>query len=120
LDPFHLALYYGHWVKSEPFDLGLVIKNGIEPLGSCLSKPDPNLANHAARFDEGLSLSNASLMRITPFAVWSRNLPILEMEESVRVDVSMMHSRMDVKDVCSAYCIAIRTLINNAEDRNRA
>ena len=31
-----------------------------------------------------------------------------------------MHSKTDMWDLCTAYCIAIKTLINNADNPNRA
>jgi len=81
LDPFHHALYYGHWINSKPFDIGSTTRNGLEPLATCLSNPDPNLANHAARYGKGAtSMSNGSLMKITPMAVWARNLSIDELD----------------------------------------
>ena len=56
-------------------------------------------------------MSNGSMMRATPIAVWSRNLSVADMREAVKGDVSLMHSKKDMWDVCAAYCIAIGTLI---------
>lgn len=120
-DHFHHALYYGSWINSKPFDIGNTTKNGLGPLATCLERPNPDLAYEAAKSGRGASsMSTGSMMRITPLAVWSRNLSTTDIEECVRLDVSMMHSRMDMWDLCSAYCIAIKTLINNANNTNRA
>lgn len=28
-DPFHLAYYYGNWIKFGPFDIGMTTRNGL-------------------------------------------------------------------------------------------
>jgi len=120
-DPFHHALYYGHWVNSKPFDMGNATRNGLGPLTTCLPSPNPDLAVEAARCGPGArSMSNGSMMRITPLAVWARHLGTTDLEDCVRLDSSMTHSKTDMWDLCSAYCIAIKTLIQNADDSNRA
>lgn len=120
-DSFHLALFYGHWIHCGPFGIGYTTLNGLGPLAECLNNPDPSVSHTAARSDPGsTSLSNGSMMRISPLAVWARNLSIEELERCVEVDVSMMHSKQDMWNICTAYCLAIKTLINNVEDPNRA
>jgi len=80
-DLFHHALYYGHWHFYGPFDIGNTTANGLGPLRNCLSSPNPGLAHAAAKTGPGFtSLSNGSLMRITPMAVWARNLSVEELE----------------------------------------
>ena len=66
------------------------------------------------------SMSNGSLMRITPLAVWSQNLGIEEIAKCVEQDVSKMHARTEMWDIVTAYCIGIKTLIKNAGDEFRA
>ena len=65
-------------------------------------------------------MSNGSMMRITPIAVWAQNLTLEELEQVVQQDVSLMHSKTEMWDLCTAYCLAIKSLINNAGDPNRA
>ncbi len=90
-DPFHLALYYGKWIFYGPFDIGMTTRNGLSKL---MNSPEPSLAQDAARFGPGAtSLSNGSLMRITPIAVWAQNLPLEALDQVVMTDVSMMHSK---------------------------
>ena len=49
--------------------------NGLGPLATCLDNPDPKLAQEAAKTGPGeTSVSNGSLMKITPLAVWGRHL----------------------------------------------
>ena len=76
-DLFHLAFYYGHWIDTGPFDIGQTTLHGLGVLDQCLDNPDPSLAQEAAKRGVGkTSLSNGSMMRATPLAVWSRNLSV--------------------------------------------
>ncbi len=59
-------------------------------------------------------------MRITPLAVWARHLSTVNLDKCVTADVSMMHSKKSMHYTCIAYCIAIKTLIMNLEEPNRA
>ena len=56
-------------------------------------------------------MSNGSMMRITPLAVWARNLTVAELEKCILGDVGMMHTNPNMLDACTVYCIAIKTLI---------
>ena len=38
----------------------------------------------------------------------------------MKADVSMMHSKWEMWDLVTAYCLAIRTLIENTEREDRA
>ena len=76
-DLYHLALYYGKWIDAGPFDVGETTVNGLGPLTKCFSSPNPSLSHEAAKTGPGQkSMSNGSLMKITPLAVWSRNLAL--------------------------------------------
>ena len=121
LDPFHLALFYGYWVHCGPFDIGMTTINGLGPLREDLANPNPNLAYAAAKTGMGAtSLSNGSMMKTTPLAVWARNLSLEELEKCVQADVAMMHSKREMWDLVTAYCLAIKTLIKNTEREDRA
>ena len=65
-------------------------------------------------------MSNGSMMRATPLAVWAQNLSIEDLEKCVEEDTSLMHSSKDMWDLITAYCIAIKTLIKNTGKANRA
>ena len=121
LDLFQHALYYGHWIASEPFDIGGTIKNGLSKLALSLDNPDPCLAQSRALNGKGAkSMSNGSLMRITPLAVWARNLNVENLHKCVVAEISMTHSMQAIHFACTAYCIAIKVLTKNADDDNRA
>lgn len=65
-------------------------------------------------------MSNGSMMKVTPLAVWARNLSLEELEHCVKEDVSMMHSQPAMWNLVTAYCLAIKTLINRSEANDRA
>lgn len=114
-------MYYGYWLWYGPFDIGQTTRNGLGPLKNCRDNPIPALAHEAAKKGAGAtSLSNGSLMRITPLAVWAQNLSINDLETCVEADVSMMHSQKPMWHIVTSYCIAIKTLIKNAESPDRA
>jgi len=65
-------------------------------------------------------MSNGSLMRITPLAVWARNLSLDELEQAVEAEVSMTHSRREMWQVITAYCLAIKVLLKNSDNPSKA
>ena len=99
-DIFHVGLYYGHWIKSRPFTIGVTTSAGLWPLSECLENPNPNLSYEAARDGPGAeSMSNGSLMRATPLAVWTHNLNEEELQDCVQADVALMHSQKAMWDL---------------------
>ena len=60
------------------------------------------------------------MMKTTPLAVWARNLSVEELEQCVKEDVSLMHSKKAMWDLVTAYCLAIKTLIGASGEENRA
>ena len=59
-------------------------------------------------------------MRITPLATWARKLNLEELMTAVKGDVCFTHSNPAMTDICTAYCLAIKTSIKNAANANRA
>ena len=110
--------WYAKWMNSEPFDVGGTTKNG---LGGCNEQqPTPSEPITRATKNAGAtSLSNGSLMKISPLAVWCQNLSVAELADAVNADVSFMHSRWEVKHMCILYTIAIQSLIKNANSADR-
>ena len=92
--------------------MGATTSTGLSPLTECLENPDPSLSQAAARELNGLS--NGSMMRSTPLAVWAQNLSLEELEQTVQADTSLMHSNKAMWDLITAYCLVIKTLIKNA------
>ena len=65
LNTAHICNYYGQWIAGEPFDAGNNTRNTLSEI---------DLDNPSAlgpRLKAGTeSMSNGSLMKITPLAVW--------------------------------------------------
>ena len=69
-DLFHICLYYREWIVGG-FDIGGTTRNGLAPLAD-YPEPNPSASHEAARCGPGeTSISNGSLMKITPLAVWA-------------------------------------------------
>ena len=61
------------------------------------------------------------MMRIAPLAVWGRNLTTeVELEAAVNHDVSFTHSRPEMTQLCTAYCVLIASLITNVDMPDKA
>ena len=73
LDLHYHCIYYGHWYQYGPFDIGQTTENGLKHCST--SNPQPHISQAAAKTGPGEgSLSNGSMMKITPMAVWAQHL----------------------------------------------
>jgi|APSaa5957512535_1039671.scaffolds.fasta_scaffold222429_1 ADP-ribosylglycohydrolase len=67
------------------------------------------------------SMSNGSLMRCTPLAVFTSKLPSpLNVKDTIIADVEMTHPNINVKNAIVIYVSTIHFLLNNHTDENRA
>ena len=71
-------------MHSGPYDVGETTRNGLAPQNSRLESPDPAASQEAARNRNSNSLSNGSMMKGTPLAVWAQNLSIEDLENVVQ------------------------------------
>jgi len=67
-----IAKYYRMWFKSDPFDVGQTTRTAIEMLTH--KNSTALYALGVARSHNKFSLSNGSLMRITPMAIWTAQM----------------------------------------------
>ena len=118
LDVSKIVLYYGLWLKDGPFDRGSTVTNALKAIN--VDKPNPQDPKKAAMVKNSSSMSNGSLMKITPMAVWCQNLSDNHLRFAVEQDVELIHSNFDMNAVIISYCIAIKTLIANHEKADRA
>ena len=101
-----ICKYYGLWRHNKPLGIGRTTRE-------CLNCIDPNDPDPSKPFIEtktnlgATSLSNGSLMRVTPLAVWCSNLSPSEIEAAVTADASFTHSQSHVHHAITAYCVAI-------------
>jgi ADP-ribosylglycohydrolase len=86
--------YFKMWMNSPPFDIGNTTKSA---LGS-LTMTETNYTQAAygsAKDRNGSSISNGSMMRCTPMAVWASGIQDIEkFKEAVYSDVKFTHSNI--------------------------
>ena len=112
-----IASYYGRWFNDEPFDIGTTTTNGLK--GINVDNPKAADAVKSARCNNGTSLSNGSLMKCTPIAVWCQNLSSEQVSRAVEADTEMIHSNVRVSRNIAGYCLAIKYLLNNPTEEDR-
>jgi len=65
-------------------------------------------------------MSNFSLMRITPMAIFTSQLSAENAREAIDADVKMTHPNKAAQDIIYMYCSSIHFLMNNADKPDRA
>ncbi|MCY3415018.1 MAG: ADP-ribosylglycohydrolase family protein [Candidatus Heimdallarchaeota archaeon] len=108
-----IAEYYHSWYLSPPFDMGNTTRNAVR------EQTAEQMYAAATKLNMG-SKANGALMRITPLAVWVRNLPAEKAVAIISADTSLTHPNKSCVDASIAYSIAIGSLINYPEDIDRA
>ena len=59
-------------------------------------------------------------MKITPLAVWTQNLTAQGVADAVKSEVEIIHPKMVMPNLVTCYCLAIRFLIKNHSEEDRA
>ncbi|KAL3984664.1 ADP-ribosylglycohydrolase family protein [Acanthocheilonema viteae] len=124
----NVACSYVFWSQSKPPDIGNATRNAL----TIERQLSPNwhdelsdiekeavhreILNNVRNYNVG-SLSNGCLMRISPLAIHSINMPIERVEEMVRTDCSLTHCEEDAKQAVFSYVIAIRHLLNGNSNK---
>ena len=60
-------------------------------------------------------MSNGSLMRVTPAAVFTAKLSPENAKEIILADTSLTHPNLQVHDCIVSYCQSIHYLLNNPD-----
>lgn len=55
-------------------------------------------------------------MRITPLAVWARNLDIVNLKIAVDLESRLTHIHRNALEACFLYCVAIKYLLENIDN----
>jgi ADP-ribosyl-[dinitrogen reductase] hydrolase len=63
---------FGKWYESKPFDIGNTTQTAMTAIN--LKRLNPTSSFKRCERDNKGSQSNGCLMRLTPFAVWAKNL----------------------------------------------
>jgi len=117
-----IAKMYKQWIDSKPFDIG---NNTRATMGSLAKEKidDPNLAKICIEITkkQTKSLSNGSMMRVAPLAVWAANIQDIDILSSIiSTDVGFTHGNETVHQAVLVYSAAIGSLLRNLESQNRA
>tara|TARA_B110000285_G_C14886305_1_gene496347 strand:+ start:438 stop:815 length:378 start_codon:yes stop_codon:yes gene_type:complete len=104
-------------MKSPPFDIGITTENAMYGL---VQNPKASVAYESAARENQTSMSNGSLMRITPLAVYTCKLTPENSREVIDADVLLTHPNKACCDIIYMYCSSIHFLIKNADKPNRA
>ena len=88
-------------------------------LGYLPNDPRAENAFACAEYNNKESMSNGSLMRITPLAVFTSKLPSSNARSLIDADTKMTHSSTAAQDIAFMYCQTIAFLINNHTKPNR-
>ena len=104
-----IASKYGKWIQSKPFDLGGTLRKSL-PKACNMQVHQAEMVRRGAKLSAS-SQSNGCLMRISPLAVWCRNLSLPETFRAVCEEVKLTHPNETVLLVCSFYVIAVGFLV---------
>ncbi|CAG9315623.1 unnamed protein product [Blepharisma stoltei] len=112
----YIAEQYGNWITSRPFDLGGSLRNSLPKAANLKSHVAEMVRRGAAKNQD--SQSNGCLMRISPLAVWCRNLSPADIVKAVKEEVSLSHPNVTVQLACCFHVMAIGMLINTRDRRS--
>ncbi len=122
------AVRYAAWVASDPFDIGATTAASL----GCLRRGDFKGRAREAGADVAMteaarercmgSKANGSLMRATPLAVWGARAGRgdEELVAAAQDDARLSHPNEACVDACTAYVLAIASLIRAPGDAARA
>ena len=105
LDAKAIVKNYALWYEEGPFDIGSTTRNAMKYTNP--NKPCAISMRGGAIAHNMKSLSNGSLMRATPMAVWCQNLAPSALMSAVTKDVQLVHSNPLMPEVVATYCAAI-------------
>lgn len=113
---------YHRWNGSGPFDID---DRSVVTFGKLSSSQTgaPYVAKNMAKECDAikLSMSNASLARISPLAVWAAGVDNLNLHyRLIKADVTFTHTHGLVIDCAFLYSQAIAILLKNAGNSNKA
>jgi ADP-ribosyl-[dinitrogen reductase] hydrolase len=113
LDLNAIASMYGKWIQSKPFDLGGTLRKSF-PKACNMKSHQAEMLRRGSKLS-ATSQSNGCLMRISPLAVWCRNLPLESIITAVKEEVGLSHPNETVQNACCFYAIAIKFLLKTGD-----
>lgn len=118
-EPILIADHYVGWYTQGPYDIGTTTTVGFRNLAR-KDIPREQLLEYTKKNLKKISISNGSMMRSTPIAVYSHMMSKEMLRQISAADVNMTHHMSCVIDAVYLYQYAIGKLIKHADDPDRA
>ena len=115
----HIVENFGKWIKTSKLEYirDEVFESALSPLRDNI---DASLVKKAALSINTESISNGSLMIITPLALWASEIIDPELLRAAVVEVvELIHPSPIVQDAVYLYCLVIKHLVQNPYDSTR-
>jgi len=114
LDIDKIAFNYRSWLTSNPFKTSQTIQKAFQSM-------DTNQRAYEAKKNASPnSMSNASMMRVTPLAVWASSLDDEQLKRAVVAETEITHGEKITQEATFIYCATIKYLLNNPDEEERA
>ena len=116
----NIAKYNREWMKSRPFDIGQTTFTPMNESTKGKTAKWEAIVSKATEKNQN-SLSNGSLMRMTPMVIFTADLQNEnQIKEAIEKEAGQTHPNQLVKDCQFLYALAIHYLLKNPTDENRA
>ncbi len=110
----HRADAYGHWLASNPFDVGGTLGQAIRTI--VRAAPGTSKATVARAAANPESQANGALMRQSPLAIWGYSLAPEALDSLVRDDTRLTHPHRVCQDASAAFIVALSAVIRGDYD----
>lgn len=120
--PDLVAQAYCQWEGSQPFDIGMATRSALRVDRDRRQEHQglAGLVQAQAANNNAASKANGSLMRATALGIAACGCSVEEAIEMAEADASMTHPNPACISATTAYVLALRHLILNASEANRA
>lgn len=116
----NVARSYLKWFRSNPFDVGEAVRNGLEGGFDKVGGLVHTGMWKAAELLNRRSKANGALMRVTPLGVWGHRLSEADLLDAACQDSRLTHSNKTCQHASAIYCLAIRHLMHHPDDSDGA
>lgn len=99
---------YIRWFNSNPFDIGLTIGKALHTRKKAVNNTE--MIQNSKDMNSN-SLSNGSLMRISPLGLLGTTVKNSVLKHYVEQECNLTHPHPTVKEFCYLYCLAIKYCI---------
>ncbi len=112
LDLDKIALKYGEWFKTGPFDIGITTTASTSRSAYCdKNGPAAELMIEGAKTVSN-SLSNGCLMKVMPLCIWCRNLPFDQLYTAISSECELTHVNPYAHYTNYTYALLVKLMLN--------